>query len=67
MSIKPIHPFCRKCGWRRGGLDSWNGHACKCGISEPVYQVCTVCDGDGGAKCAGCDGSGLIGPVPRMS
>jgi hypothetical protein len=29
----PIHPFCNKCGWRMGGVDSWDGHRCKCGNS----------------------------------
>lgn len=24
-------PFCQICGWRKGGPDSWNGVACKCG------------------------------------
>jgi hypothetical protein len=32
---KVFHPFCKTCGWRKGGVDSWNGHACKCGHSEP--------------------------------
>ena len=31
---KPLHPYCRECGWRKGGLDSWNGKACKCGFYE---------------------------------
>jgi len=62
---KPLHPFCRTCGWRRGGVDSWDGHACKCKISEQPYQLCTVCGGEGGA-CTGCDGSGLVGPVSRI-
>jgi hypothetical protein len=29
-----IHPFCNICGWRKGGPDSWDGRACKCGLSE---------------------------------
>lgn len=33
----PIHPFCNTCGWRKGGVDSWNGRACKCGHSEPPF------------------------------
>jgi hypothetical protein len=66
MSSRPLHPFCRKCGWRRGGVDSWDGRACKCGISEPPYKLCSVCSGDGGASCTGCDGSGLVGPVLRI-
>jgi hypothetical protein len=63
---KPLHPFCRKCGWRRGGVDSWDGHACKCKISEPAYQHCTECEGKGLASCGTCDGSGLVGPVSRI-
>jgi hypothetical protein len=31
-----LHPFCNVCGWRKGGVDSWNGRACKCGLSEPM-------------------------------
>jgi hypothetical protein len=27
----PLFPYCQKCGWRKGGKDSWNGYACKCG------------------------------------
>lgn len=34
-----LHPFCSKCGWRMGGLDSWNGRACKCGHSAPPMDV----------------------------
>ncbi len=37
---KPLRPYCMKCGWRKGGVDSWNGAACKCGLSEPpIRQV----------------------------
>ncbi len=36
-SKKPLHPFCNKCGWRKGGLDSWDGKACKCGHYEPPF------------------------------
>lgn len=32
---KVLHPFCNTCGWRKGGLDSWDGKACKCGHSAP--------------------------------
>jgi len=31
-----VHPFCKACGWRKGGVDSWDGQACKCGLSEPA-------------------------------
>jgi hypothetical protein len=33
-----LRPFCRACGWRKGGPDSWNGKACKCGHSEPPME-----------------------------
>jgi hypothetical protein len=41
-----LHPFCNRCGWRKGGVDSWNGRACKCGHSEPPLpeQPATVTD-----------------------
>jgi len=29
-----LHPFCRRCGWRKGGRDSWDGEACRCGEYE---------------------------------
>lgn len=35
---KPLHPYCQACGWRKGGPDSWNGAACKCGHSEPPIR-----------------------------
>lgn len=28
-----LRPFCQICGWRKGGRDSWDGKACKCGLS----------------------------------
>jgi len=31
-----LHPLCYSCGWRKGGTDSWDGAACKCGHSEPA-------------------------------
>ena len=36
---RPFHPFCKECGWRKGGPDSWNGNACKCGHSEPPIRM----------------------------
>jgi hypothetical protein len=33
-----FRPFCKACGWRKGGVDSWNGSACKCGHSEPPIK-----------------------------
>lgn len=35
---KPMRPYCNKCGWRKGGPDSWNGVTCKCGHDEPVIR-----------------------------
>ncbi len=32
------HPFCQKCGWHKGGIDSWDGAKCKCGHREPPYK-----------------------------
>ena len=59
-------PFCKKCGWRKGGVDSWNGHACKCGLSERPLTACTTCNGLGTVPynigqqvCPKCGGSGL--------
>lgn len=34
-----LHPMCNVCGWAKGGLDSWNGHACKCGHSSVSFRV----------------------------
>jgi len=31
----PLHPYCKVCGWRKGGVNSWDGEACKCGHREP--------------------------------
>jgi hypothetical protein len=33
VTLKPLHPYCNKCGWRKGGIDSWDGRRCKCGDS----------------------------------
>jgi hypothetical protein len=33
-----LSPFCKVCGWRKGGRDSWNGKACKCGHSAPPME-----------------------------
>lgn len=27
---QPFHPYCPVCGWRKGGVDSWDGKSCKC-------------------------------------
>ena len=35
---KPLHPFCKECGWRRGGADSWDGKTCKCKLWEPPIK-----------------------------
>lgn len=35
-----LQPFCQRCGWRKGGTDSWNGKACKCGLAEkPMNEI----------------------------
>ena len=38
---KPLRPYCQKCGWRKGGVDSWDGARCKCGHNEPPMQPVT--------------------------
>ncbi len=68
------HPYCRKCGWRRGGVDSWDGLRCKCGIAEPAFDWCEVCCGLGATPrdigtepCRNCGGSGLVSPLSRAA
>ena len=41
MSEKELSltPMCNTCGWRKGGLDSWNGQACKCGHSSATFRA----------------------------
>lgn len=34
-----IHPYCNVCGWRKGGRDSWDGKACKCGDTAPMITL----------------------------
>lgn len=37
---RQFRPFCKDCGWRKGGVDSWDGKACKCGHTElPIERV----------------------------
>lgn len=36
---KTVHPLCNECGWRKGGVDSWDGNSCKCKHSEPPTRV----------------------------
>jgi hypothetical protein len=64
------HPFCRVCSWRKGGVDSWDGKACKCGLREEMYHRCDRCGGVGrvsydlgSVACSSCDGSGLVSPA----
>lgn len=33
------HRFCKVCGWRQGGIDSWDGKACKCGIRSIALPI----------------------------
>jgi len=35
---KVLHPWCPRCGWRKGGIDSWDGKRCKCGEYEPPMR-----------------------------
>lgn len=63
---KPDREFCRACGWRKGGVDSWDGVACKCGHTEPSRTTCLGCGGIGKVPygigmqlCPNCNGSGL--------
>ena len=37
-----LHPYCNTCGWRKGGRDSWNGVACKCGHTANPMQPLTA-------------------------
>lgn len=41
MRVDPYPTFrwCRICGWAKGGKDSWDGRACKCGF---VFQLRSV-------------------------
>ena len=66
---RKFHPFCRICGWRKGGVDSWDGAACKCGLYESPLGTCPTCGGLGTVPydigqqpCpnAACGGSGLV-------
>ena len=31
-----LRAYCNDCGWRKGGVDSWDGVKCKCGHSETI-------------------------------
>ncbi len=67
MSAQVFYPSCNKCGWRKGGLHSWNGRACKCGHTATPHVHCGKCNYTGliaGSVCVDCSGSGL---VPRVS
>jgi hypothetical protein len=33
-----LTPMCNACGWRKGGLDSWDGQSCKCGHSSLTFR-----------------------------
>lgn len=50
-----LHPFCNKCGWRKGGVDSWDGRACKCGHSAPAMTLITDEIARGAAPCIATD------------
>jgi hypothetical protein len=51
MTDMRLRPFCKRCGWRKGGTDSWNGLACKCGETAAPLEI-TVYD-DAVAKAGG--------------
>lgn len=38
-NLKPLRPFCKTCGWRKGGVDSWDGNRCKCGHSALTLEM----------------------------
>lgn len=42
FNLKGLRPYCKICGWRKGGVDSWNGVACKCGHTEPPTKEAGV-------------------------
>jgi hypothetical protein len=67
------YPICLKCCWRKGGVDSWDGKACKCGLRSNEYHTCLTCSGLGtvpydlgSIACWPCDGSGLIDPASAI-
>lgn len=38
---RPFRPMCLRCGWAKGGPDSWDGKSCKCGfVDSPIWPVC---------------------------
>jgi hypothetical protein len=41
MNTEQKHPFCNVCGWRKGGVDSWDGKRCKCGHYAPPLPSLT--------------------------
>ena len=48
---RQFRPFCKDCGWRKGGVDSWDGKACKCGHAElPIVTADNGSDVDGRTK-----------------
>lgn len=52
---KQLHPFCNICGWRKGGVDSWNGTACKCGHSAQAMPGIRINELMEGAEAAALD------------
>ena len=38
-TLAGVRPLCRVCGFAKGGLDSWDGQACKCGLTEPPIEL----------------------------
>lgn len=62
--------LCHRCNWRKGGVDSWDGAACKCGLRSVLMCRCDRCSGLGSVPynigseaCPSCDGSGSFDPT----
>jgi len=37
-TLPGLRPYCTVCGWRKGGVDSWDGRACKCKLTAPPLE-----------------------------
>lgn len=51
MAQTNINPWCPVCGWRKGGVDSWDGVRCKCGLYEPPMETLDEDDEDDECEC----------------
>lgn len=52
------YPMCRDCNWRKGGVDSWDGFACKCGHTSAAFVRCGACQAF--VRCGACHGLGTV-------